>query len=114
MVSNPVPRLLVRDEPCNRSTQLREPLAISLSSDGRVFDAVVAVVDTRAHPKRFCGSAKSFGPSYPQAREVPPGSSGAVEPGIWIGYSINKEDVGVSRVPHSALPARGATDPVGN
>jgi hypothetical protein len=46
--------------------------------------------------QRYCGSAKSIGPSYPQAREVV-GEGGELD-GFWIAYSINKEDVGVTRV----------------
>ena len=101
LVSNLVPRPKIRDAACNRSTQLREPLALSLSSDGITFDAAVAVVNT-TEPKRYCGSAKSFGPSYPQARAVV--GEGEALDGLWIVYSVNKEDIGVTRVPFQALP----------
>ena len=86
---------------CNRSTQLREPLTLSLTSDGITFDTCVAVVNTTA-PKRYCGSAKSFGPSYPQARAVV--GAGEALDGLWIVYSVNKEDIGVTRVPFQSLP----------
>lgn len=45
--------------------------------------------------------AKSIGPSYPQAREVV-GEDNGVD-GFWIAYSINKEDIGVTRVKAALL-----------
>ena len=107
LISNLVPRPAFFDAPCNRTTQLREPLAITLSSDGgATFDRAFAIVNTTT-PKRFCGSAKSIGPSYPQARAVA-GEGGSLD-GLWIAYSINKEDVGVTRIPFSALSKDGST-----
>ena len=46
------------------------------------------------------GSAKPFGPSYPQAVSVNEG--GSVD-GLWTVYSINKEDIGVTFVPRKEL-----------
>lgn len=100
LVSNAVPRLPWHDAPCNRTTVLREPLVLSLSRDGKSFSAAWAVFNSST-PKRYCGSAKSVGPSYPQAREVV-GESPDLN-GLWIAYSVNKEDVGVTYVPTRVL-----------
>jgi hypothetical protein len=70
---------------------------VALSDDGLNFDRVFAIVNTTT-PKRYCGSAKSIGPSYPQARQVLNSSAPALN-GLWLAYSINKEDIGVTHVP---------------
>jgi hypothetical protein len=125
------------------------------SSDGGAdFDQAWALYNCTV-PKRYCGSAKPFGPSYPQAREVryartiaqcrtttissircsttcsavlcsstscsallcsalcatlcdvQVGGEGSGLDGLWVAYSINKEDIGVSFVPRSTLYGGG-------
>ena len=111
------------------------------SSDGGAdFDQAWALYNCTV-PKRYCGSAKPFGPSYPQAREVRcpciiaqcrtirypalPAVLCSAQPccatlcevqvvgegsgldGLWVAYSINKEDIGVSFVPRSTLYGGG-------
>ena len=66
-----------------------------------VHTRIVAIRYNCTTPKRFCGSAKPFGPSYPQAREVV--GEGAGLDGLWTVYSINKEDVGVTFAPIASL-----------
>jgi hypothetical protein len=63
LVWNGVPRPHVNDTACgNRPVPLRNPLTLALSSDGgRVFDTAFALFNSTV-PKRFCGSAKPFGP----------------------------------------------------
>lgn len=64
LVWNGVPRPHVNDSACSaRPTALRNPLTLALASDGgEVFDTVYALFNSTV-PKRFCGSAKPFGPS---------------------------------------------------
>jgi len=92
LVSNAVPRAGVVDADCNRTTALRDPLVVSFSFDGFTFDHAFAVVNTTRR-KRYCGSAKSFGASYPQARMVK--DAGSLD-GMHIVYSVNKEDIGAT------------------
>ena len=100
---NGVPRPHVNDSAScgSRATALRNPLTLAISSDGGAdFDRAYALFNCTT-PKRFCGSAKPFGPSYPQAREVVSASEGL--DGLWVVYSINKEDIGVSFAPRASL-----------
>ena len=101
LVWNGVPRPHVNDTACNRLSPVRNPLTLAISSDGgRVFDKAWALYNS-TRPKRYCGSAKPFGPSYPQATEVV--GEGAALDGLWTVYSINKEEVGVTFAPLHAL-----------
>ena len=80
---------------------MRNPLTLAISSDGgRAFDKAFALLNS-TRPKRYCGSAKPFGPSYPQAREVV--GEGPELDGLWAVYSINKEDIGVTFAPRHVL-----------
>lgn len=85
----------------------RYPLIITTSDDGAVFDAM-AVVNGEVPPRRFFGENKDFGPCYVRGiteSEQQPGDSC-----MWVAYSMNKEDIWVSRIP---LPVRRAwTGPV--
>ena len=75
----------------------RDPLVLSLSRDGKVFDWAAAI--RHGAPKvRHPGRAKGPGYQYPSAL--------VVGDALWVIYSIGKEDVAVSRVPLSALPTR--------
>jgi len=68
----------------------RQLLGISLSRDGLNFDRV-AVIRFMAPPKRYEGRAKSAGYAYPH--------SVVVGDHLWVIYSVNKEDIEVTRVP---------------
>lgn len=72
----------------------RSLLAISLSSDGLNFDRV-AVIRFIAPKMRYSGRAKSVGFQYPH--------SIVVENDLWVIYSVNKEDIQVTRIPLSEL-----------
>eukprot|EP01043_Picozoa_sp_COSAG02_P020488 COSAG02_NODE_1013_length_15207_cov_4.700556_6_plen_475_part_00 len=103
LVWNGVPRPHVNDTAAcgSRPTAMRNPLTLAISSDGGAdFNRAWALYNSTAQ-KRFCGSAKPFGPSYPQAREV--ADEGPALDGLWVIYSINKEDIGVSFVPADTL-----------
>lgn len=68
----------------------RSLLGISLSQDGLNFDRV-AVIRFIALPKRYKGRAKSIGYAYPH--------SFVVEDNLWVIYSVNKEDIQLTRIP---------------
>eukprot|EP00040_Diaphanoeca_grandis_P030797 m.182809 g.182809 ORF g.182809 m.182809 type:complete len:473 (+) comp32134_c0_seq1:140-1558(+) len=101
LVWNGVPRPSVNDTACGRLSPVRNPLTLAISTDGgRVFDKVWALYNN-TRPKKYCGSAKPFGPSYPQARAVM--DEGGSLDGLWTTYSINKEEVGVTFAPMASL-----------
>lgn len=78
----------------------RYPLTVMTSSDGIVFDPI-SVVHGEVPPRRFMGENKDFGPCYvrgiTEREQTPPDSN------LWLCYSVNKEDIWVSRTP---LPVR--------
>jgi len=85
----------------------RWPLAIVTSDDGVNFDNLLTVQGEVA-PRRYNGLSKAFGPQYnrgiSEGNGVPPGNA------IWNTYSMNKEDIWISRIP---TPVRGTvTEPV--
>lgn len=76
--------------------EYRYPLAMVTSDDGILFDRM-AVVHGEVPPRRFYGRWKDFGPNYTrgisEGEALPPGDD------MWIAYSVNKEDIWVSRIP---------------
>ncbi|NWG12222.1 MAG: exo-alpha-sialidase [Acidobacteria bacterium] len=85
----------------------RWPLAIVTSDDGILFDNMLAVCG-EVPPRRYNGLDKAFGPQYVrgivEGNGIPPGDV------MWVAYSMNKDDIWVSRIP---LPVRGhVTQPV--
>ena len=78
----------------------RYPLTMMTSDDGIVFDSI-GVVHGEVPPRRFMGENKDFGPCYvrgiTEGEQTPPGND------MWLTYSVNKEDIWVSRI---QLPAR--------
>ena len=79
---------------CNN--QSRFDMYLTLSEDGRTFDQTWLLLHKGRGPK-YPGMHKGGGPQYFQAVTV--GGN------IWVVYSIAKEQVGVTRIPISALPA---------
>lgn len=82
------------------SSEHRYPLVVVTSDDGIKFNDLACVFG-ELPPRRYEGIYKDFGPQYirgisPGHREYPPGA-------LWLCHSINKEDIGVSRIP---LPIR--------
>ncbi|MCK4678949.1 MAG: exo-alpha-sialidase [Bacteroidales bacterium] len=69
-------------------------LAISLSKDGLIFDRV-AVIRFLSPPKRYEGRAKAVGYQYPH--------SVVVGNNLWVIYSVNKEDIQLTRIPLAEL-----------
>jgi len=82
----------------------RWPLAIITGDDGYTFDNML-LVNGEVPPRRFYGNCKDFGPQYvrgiAEGNGTPPGGD------MWITYSMNKEDIWVSRIP---VPVRATAD----
>ncbi|MCC8154545.1 MAG: exo-alpha-sialidase, partial [Tannerellaceae bacterium] len=76
--------------------EYRYPLIGISSDDGILFDNM-GVIHGEVPPRRFYGRWKDFGPNYTrgitEGEGVPPGND------MWVTYSVNKEDIWVSRVP---------------
>jgi len=74
----------------------RYPLAIVTGDDGIIFDDML-LVHGEVPSRRFFGRWKDFGPQYIRGIEEgngsPPGNA------MWITYSMNKEDMWVTRIP---------------
>jgi hypothetical protein len=85
----------------------RWPLAIVTSDDGIVFDNMLCV-QGEVPPRRFAGHDKDLGSQY--NRCVEEGNGQTPGNGLWATYSMNKEDMWVSRIP---VPVRERiTEPV--
>lgn len=76
--------------------EYRFPLVTITGDDGIIFDNMV-LVQGEVPVRRFFGRWKDFGPCYVRGIEEgngnPPGND------LWLSYSMNKEDIWVSRVP---------------
>ncbi|MBE0679809.1 MAG: exo-alpha-sialidase [Bacteroidales bacterium] len=72
----------------------RSMLAISLSRNGLDFDRV-AIIRFISPPLRYKGLEKTIGYQYPH--------SVVVDNDLWVMYSINKEDIEVTRIPLNEL-----------
>ncbi|MFA7471783.1 MAG: hypothetical protein WCY86_02670 [Spirosomataceae bacterium] len=76
-------------------TQYRFPLIVISGDDGIIFDDML-LVQAEVPPRRFYGRWKDFGPCYVRGIEGYGDSPGT---DMWLTYSMNKEDMWVSRVP---------------
>jgi len=78
-------------------TNIRIPLAVSLSHDGQVFDKafVLRKGGSDLQARRYTGTSKTPGYSYPKSM-VWQGS-------LYVSYATNKEDVEYTRVPLASL-----------
>ncbi len=74
----------------------RYPLVLVTSDDGILFDDMVTV-QAEVPPQRYFGRWKDFGPCY--TRGITPGQGNPPGDDLWLTYSMNKEDIWVSRVP---------------
>lgn len=77
-------------------SEFRWPLALSLSKDGLDY-TTLNLVNGEVPPMRYGGNYKSFGPQY--TRGIQEGNGIPKDSDLWITYSINKEDIWVSRIP---------------
>ena len=82
----------------------RYPLVVITGDDGILFDNMLTI-QGEMPPPRFGGGGKDTGPQYVRGiaewNGPPPGND------LWVEYSVNKEDMWVSRVP---LPVRYQVD----
>lgn len=74
----------------------RWPLAISTGDDGTIFDTLM-LVNGEVPPRRFIGKSKDFGAQY--MRGIAEGNGDPGDGALWVAYSMNKEDIWISRVP---------------
>ncbi|MCC5804690.1 MAG: hypothetical protein JJU00_00050 [Opitutales bacterium] len=80
----------------NPTSRLRHPLAVTLSEDGSRFTDLLSIHGELPH-QRFPGYYKNMGPQY--VRGIVPGNGEPPDGKFWVAYSVNKEDMWVSRVP---------------
>lgn len=74
----------------------RHPLSVAVSEDGVLFDHLVNV-HSEVPVKRFWGREKRPGPQY--VRGIIEGNGNPPGDDLWVVYSVNKEDIWISRVP---------------
>jgi hypothetical protein len=73
----------------------RWPMAVSVSQDGLLYDNL-SLVHGDVSPMRYHGHYKSDGPQY--LRGIMPGNGVVPDGNMWLTYSVNKEDIWVSRL----------------
>ncbi|RYZ26683.1 MAG: six-hairpin glycosidase [Chitinophagaceae bacterium] len=77
-------------------SEFRWPLAISISNDGLNYNNLL-LVNGEITAMRYGGAYKSYGPQYvrgiTEGNGTPPGGD------LWVTYSMNKEDMWVSKIP---------------
>lgn len=76
--------------------EYRYPLVVISSDDGIIYDNML-LVQGEVPPRRFMGRWKDFGPCY--TRGIIEGNGNPPGNDMWITYSMNKEDLWVSRIP---------------
>jgi hypothetical protein len=74
----------------------RYPLIIVTGDDGIIFDNMM-LVQGEVPPRRFMGRWKDFGPCY--MRGIIEGNGNPPDNDMWLSYSMNKEDIWISRIP---------------
>ena len=77
-------------------SEFRWPLAISTSADGRNYTTLNLVHGEIAR-MRYGGNYKSYGPQY--VRGIQEGNGIPADSNLWVTYSVNKEDMWISRIP---------------
>lgn len=92
----------------NPTNRLRYPLAVMTSADAERFDDLLAV-HGELPDQRFPGAFKNPGPQYVRGIVEGNGTPTDAARAIWVTYSVNKEDIWISRIP---IPIRSRT--VGN
>lgn len=77
-------------------SEFRWPLAVSVSDDGLRYKNLL-LVNGEITSLRYGGAYKSYGPQYVRGIQegdgIPPGRD------MWVSYSMNKEDIWVSKIP---------------
>ena len=80
--------------------EYRYPLVVITGDDGIIYDNMLNV-QGEVPPRRFMGRWKDFGPCY--TRGIIEGNGNPPGNDMWLTYSMNKEDIWISRIP---LPVR--------
>lgn len=97
-------RYLLAFDPQDHPPGNRWPLVVATGDDGRDFSSMLTI-HGEVPLRRYSGKAKDIGPQYVrgilEGNGTPPGT------GVWLGYSVNKEDIWVAHVP---VPIRGTED----
>lgn len=78
------------------NSEYRYPLIVMTSDDGIIFDDML-LAQGEVPPRRFYGRWKDFGPCY--TRGIIEGNGNPPGNDMWITYSMNKEDMWVTRIP---------------
>lgn len=78
----------------------RWPLAMVTGDNGVDFDSLTAIVP-EVSPCRYEGKLKNLGPQY--VRGITEANGKPDDQAMWIVYSMNKEDMWISRVPVSVV-----------
>jgi hypothetical protein len=87
----------------NPQRQERYPLAITTSDDGIIFRDM-RVIHGEEPPQRYAGKDKNIGAQYVRGIAEWGGDSSSLDKSaIWVIYSMNKEDIWVSRIPAPIL-----------
>lgn len=76
-------------------SEMRWPLALSISDDGLNYDNLL-LVNGEITTMRYGGNYKSYGPQY--VRGIQEGNGVPADNNLWISYSMNKEDMWISRI----------------
>ncbi|HUW19866.1 MAG TPA: PA14 domain-containing protein [Sedimentisphaerales bacterium] len=77
----------------------RYPMAVTTSDDGITFGDM-RVIHGEVSPQRYEGRAKGGGPQYLRGVAEWGGDAPSLDKNsIWVIYSVNKEDIWVSRIP---------------
>ena len=76
-------------------SEFRWPLAVSTSDDGLNYNNLFTV-HNEITSLRYGGQYKSYGPQY--VRGIQP-MNGQPDKNMWVSYSVNKEDIWISKVP---------------
>ena len=82
----------------------RWPIAVISGDNGRDFDHLLAITP-EVSPHKYAGLYKNLGPQY--VRGIVEDNPQPEDPALWLAYTVNKEDVWVSRTP---LPLHGTED----
>ena len=77
-------------------SEFRWPLAISVSDDGLKYKNLL-LVNGEITSMRYGGAYKSYGPQYVRGIQEMDGKP--ADGNMWVSYSMNKEDMWVSKIP---------------
>jgi len=77
-------------------SEFRWPLALSVSEDGLRYKNLL-LVNGEISTMRYGGAYKSYGPQY--VRGIQEGDGVPPDKNMWVTYSMNKEDIWVSKIP---------------